>query len=210
MLKKVRFIIAFMSLSVCLCFMSSTYSRYIASTTGNVDALFAKWQILVNENDITNNSSSSIDIVPIIEENEYVADGVIAPSSEGYFDVVINPSNVDVSFQYSITLDVDNETMLDLNTTGYSIYDSTYVEGNPLEVIPIENNLINNILMFDNETPDFAFGVFTVRVYFEWYEGENETMNDEADTEVGNTAAAENTAFSVSASISFEQIISEE
>lgn len=209
MLKKVRFIIAFMSLSVCLCFMSSTYSRYIAATTSNIDALFAKWQILVDDTDITNNSESTIDFVPIIDENINVKDGVLAPSSTGYFDIAINPSNVDVSFKYSILLDVDNANILDINTTGYSILDSSYVEEDPVDVVEIIDNTISNTLLFDKVTPDFTFNQFTIRVYFEWYEGENETMDDEADTAVGNTAATEDTTFSMSANISFEQIIEE-
>ena len=46
--------------------MSNTYSRYVANTTGNLDMLFANWQILVNENDILDETSSSIQITPVI------------------------------------------------------------------------------------------------------------------------------------------------
>ncbi len=209
MLRKVKFILAFMALSICLCIMSSTYSRYVADATGNIDVLFAKWQILVNENDITNASASEISFIPIIEENENVAPNVVAPSSKGYFDININPSNVQVSFQYSITLEIENENMPDLMITKYSIIPEGYIEGDPLDVITLENNIITNSLLFDKNTADFHFAPFSIRVYFEWYEGENETMNDESDSTVGNTAATseEGTNFTMKANILFEQLI---
>jgi hypothetical protein len=187
--------------------MSSTYSRYVADTTGNIDVLFAKWQILVSDTDVTNGTSSSITFVPTIEANANVASNTIAPSSKGYFDIDINPANVDVSFTYSINLGIENQNMPDLMITKYAILPSTYIEGDPIEVTNLTNNLITGTLNFDNNTPSFQFESFTVRVYFEWYEGTGESMNDAADTTVGNTAATENTTFNMNANITFEQII---
>ncbi len=207
MLKKARYILAFISLSICLCLMSSTYSRYVADTTGNIDALFAKWQILVSNIDITSNSDTSITFVPIIEENEYVASNVVAPSSKGYFDIDINPTNVDVSFRYLINLEIENENIPDLIMTKYSILPDDYVEGDPLEVIDLDGSSISDTLNFDKNNELFRFKTFTIRVYFEWYEGENELMNDEDDTEIGKLAALEDLTFRMSANISFEQVI---
>lgn len=207
MLKKAKFILAFISLSICLCFMSGTYSRYVADTTGNVEALFAKWQILVNNADITNNTTSTIALEPVIEENENVASNVIAPSSKGYFDIEIDPTNVDVSFNYSVDLVLNNEDVLDFIMTGYSIVPNDYNEGDPLEVITIVNNNITNTLSYNKTDEEFKFKTFTIRVYFEWLEGENETMDDESDTAVGTAAANETVSVTMQANISFEQVI---
>ncbi len=206
MLRKVRFILMFISLSVCLCLMSSTYSRYVADTTGNIDLLFAKWQILVNDNDITTNTTSNITFVPTMEENANVADNVIAPSSKGYFDIDVDPSNVNVSFTYNINLGIENEDMPDLMITKYAIIPNTYVEGDPLTIINLSSNTITNTLTFDKETENFKFNSFTVRVYFEWYEGVDELMDDVADSAVGNKAATENTTLHMSANINFQQV----
>ena len=86
---RVKILLVFIPLSFLLCFMSNTYSRYVADTTGDLKMSFAQWQILVNNEDITNNSSSSIVLNPIIEENSYVKSNKIAPSSTGYFDINI-------------------------------------------------------------------------------------------------------------------------
>ncbi|HHU55052.1 MAG TPA: hypothetical protein GXZ63_04460 [Mollicutes bacterium] len=206
MLKKAKVLTALVSLSICLCLMSSTYSRYVADTTGNIEALFAKWQILVSNTDITNNTSSTITFEPVIEENDYIASNVVAPTSKGYFDIDVDPSNVDVSFKYTISMEIENENIPDLMITKYSIIPDSYVEGDPLEFINLNDESIANTLTFDKDVELFKFKPFTIRVYFEWYEGEDELMDNEADSLIGNLAATENSTFKINANISFEQI----
>ena len=193
MYKKIGIILLLVSASISLGLMSNTYSRYVADTTGNIDILFAKWQILVNNKDITTNSSSSISFEPFIEANENVAANVMAPTSKGHFDIDIDPTNVQVSFKYIINLNIENENIPDLMITKYAIV--------TLNVINLEGNTITNTLYYDNETANFAYQPFTVRVYFEWYDGENETMNNEADTLVSSNKET----FKINANISFEQ-----
>lgn len=204
--RKINFLIAFIALSVCLGIMSTTYSRYVSDTTGNIDMLFAKWQILVNTTDITTNNSSSIAFEPVIEENTYIASNTIAPSSKGYFDIDIDPTNVDVSFKYLITLNVVNENMPDLLISKYAYIPVGYVEGDPLETINLTTNEITESLVYDNTTENFKFEAKKIRVYFEWYEGTGENMNDAADTAVGYQAATtEGVKLTINANIAFEQ-----
>ncbi len=206
MFRKARILTVLVSLSICLSLMSSTYSRYVADTTGNIEALFAKWQILVNTTDITNNSSSTITFEPIIEENDFIASNVIAPSSKGYFDIDVDPRNVEVSFNYSINLEIENENIPDLIITKYAFLPDNYIEGDQLEMINLDASYISDSLIFDKNTENFEFKSFTIRVFFEWYEGETELMNDENDTLIGHLAVTENKTFKINANISFEQI----
>lgn len=201
---KFKILAVLVSLSLTLCFMSNTYSRYVANTTGNVEVQFAKWQILVNENDITTSSSSSIELTPVVEQNQYVADNKVAPSSKGYFDIDIDPTNVEVSFDYSISLTIENTNIPDLMITKYSIVDSSYDEDkDELQINNIKDNTITGSLTYDNKTENFKFEPFTIRIYFEWYEGTDEVMNDLADSEVGNDAS--NHSLKLNANIKFEQ-----
>ena len=185
--------------------MSNTYSRYVANTTGNIDAAFAKWQILINgNNDITDGSTSSITVAPTIISNENVKEGTIAPSSTGYFDIEIDPTNVELSFDYEITLAYDNANMPDLVISKYAFLDEDTDEDN-LVFQTLNTNSISGSKIFDNETDNFKFSKFTIRVYFEWYEGSNELMDDEDDTEVGYSAATDDTSFTIAANITFSQ-----
>lgn len=210
MKKRICFMLLLMSCSLCLCFMSSTYSRYVAGTTGNIDILFAKWQILINNQDITDQNSSNISITPTIEQNENIKENTVAPTSKGYFDINIDPSNADVSFQYTVDLEIDNEEIPDLMITKYAILPADYEEGDTIEYTTLQTNTITNQLIYDNETENFSFDPFTMRIYFEWYEGEEEQMNDENDTSIGLLSAEDELSFTINANISFEQIIESE
>ena len=203
MAMKFKIFLVISSLALTLSLMSNTYSRYVADVDSNIDLLFAKWQILVNENDITNNTTTSINITPVMEENGNVAENTIAPSSKGYFDIDIDPSNAGVSFDYSINLNIEDENMPDLMISKYAILDKDYNEGDQITATTILNNTIDGTVDYDAT----AHEPFTVRVFFEWYEGVDEKMDDEADTNIGYEAALNNKSLLVNASISFNQKI---
>lgn len=205
--KKICFILFLLSCSFCLCYMSNTYSRYVTGATSNIDMSLAKWQILVNNQDIANQSNSSISFVPTIEENQNTRTNTIAPTSKGYFDININPENVDVSFRYQIGLSIDNENMPDLVITKYAILDEDYQEGDDITYTTLVNNTITNDMLFNNNTANFTFNPFTVRIYFEWLENDDELMDNETDTLVGISASEDDLTFTITANTVFEQII---
>lgn len=203
MFKRLKLLIVFASLSVTLGFMSNTYSRYVADTTGDIQIGFAKWQVVVNENDISSSEISSINITPVIEENENIDSNTIAPSSSGYFDIVIDPTNIDVSFNYAISIDLINENVPDLLISKYAYLSSNYEIGDKITYNTLENNIIENTFQYniDNYEP------FTIRVFFEWFEGEEEQMDDEMDTNIGIDALNNDISLQIQASIKFEQLI---
>ena len=205
--KKICFILFLISCSFCLCYMSNTYSRYVTGTTSNIDMSFAKWQILVNNQDITNQNNSSISFVPTIEANENTRTNTIAPTSKGYFDININPENVDVSFRYQIDLSIDNEDIPDLMITKYAILDEDYEEGDDITYTTLTENTISNDMLFNNNTPNFEFQPFTVRICFEWLENEDELMDNDDDTLIGVAALEDDVTFTITANTVFEQII---
>lgn len=202
---KILFIIA--SLALTLSLMSNTYSRYVANTTGNLDMAFSNWQILVNEIDIIEENSSTIQISPVLLENENIAENKVAPSTEGYFDINIDPTNVDVSFNYQVNIEVLNENIPDLMITKYAILDDTYTVGDEIVLENLENNTVSGNLKYQQGN---TFKPFTIRIYFEWYDEADGSMTDEMDTEVGHQAATENTTLQIAATIKFEQDVTEE
>lgn len=243
MTKRIKIILILFTLSVTLSFMSSTYSRYVADSTGNVTMEFANWQILVNNEDITNGETSTIELTPHIYKSAHVKENTIAPSSKGYFDITINPENVDVSFEYNLTLEVLNENMPDILITKYSIIEKDTKEEN-IKINNISGNTITGTKDYnppkeevedevtddttEPETPtpeedetteepneeentEFKFETFTIRVYFEWFEGQTEDkteeMNDEADTQIGLDSAKNDTKLQIQAKLNFKQKI---
>lgn len=190
--KKIKIILLLLSLSLTMAFMSDTYSRYVADTTGDIEVQFAKWQILVNTQDITSGEAKSIDLQPVVIENEHVAANTFAPSSKGYFDIAVDPSSVSVSFGYNISLEVLNKDMPDLMITQYSYLDKDGVEGDKNDIDNTNNvnglieNAIEKQVLYNKDKP---FEPFTIRIYFEWFEGNGEKQDDNADTVIGVNAA---------------------
>ncbi len=202
---RIKLLLVLISLSITLSLMSSTYSKYAANTTGNFEVSFSKWQILVNESDITDKNTKEITLMPVIEQNQYIAKNKVAPSSKGYFDIDIDPSNVQLSFNYKITLNMLNENIPDLVITKYSILDTTHKEQDQQELKNIQENQIEGTLLYNNELDSFQFEPFTIRIYFEWYEGEEEQMSDEEDTEIGRNASEE--SLKIKVDMAFTQMI---
>ena len=188
---KIRFkiLICVILLAFSLSIMSSTYSRYVADANGDVALTFAKWQILINDEDITSGETSTIDITPVIVENDNVAAGKLAPSSVGYYDIEIDASNVETSFDMHIEL--DNDDMADLKISSYTIDDG--------EEVDIEDGEIE--ASFDYVDYDDGFGVITIRIYFEWYDTADNEMDDEDDSSYVNS----NDGVTITTRLSFEQ-----
>ena len=209
MLKKFKVLIVIASLAITLSLMSNTYSRYVASSEGNVEIEFAKWQLLVNTVDVTSSSTSNISFEPVIETNSNVAKNKVAPSSTGYFDIEIDPTNADVSFTYTIDLDIASENVPDLMITKYAILPENYLEGNKLEFSDLVDGKISSVMKYGTA----SFKKTTLRIYFQWFEGQTETltetMDDTADTNIGYAAATEDTTFAINANINFEQYLGE-
>ena len=192
MKSKFKILIVFVTLAFSLSIMSNTYSRYVADATGDVELTFAKWQILVSEEDITDGEEHTIDITPTILENTNVAAGKLAPTSVGYYDIEIDPTNVETSFNYTINI-LDIENMPDMLITKYEIIDSL---GNSTEY-SINNNAITDTVNYSD-----SLDIFTIRIYFEWYDAEDNQMSDEDDTLISLEESV-----SILTNISFEQKI---
>ncbi len=207
MKKRVRLLFLFVSMVITLSMISSTYSRYVADTTGNVDVSLSRWQILVNETDIVQNSTSTIEFTPTIETNNNVSSNKLAPTSTGYFDIEVDPTNVDLSFRYNIELSAVSTEVPDFIINKYEILENGASTSNPLNGVSITGGVIENTMIFNKGIENYKHEKFVIRVYFEWYDGDTNTMTDEVDTTVGHQASLEDLVITINANLKFEQVI---
>lgn len=168
--RKIVFFVALMSLFYCVSLMQETYAKYISSATANAELTIARWNVLVNNQDILNNSNFSNTITPVFEGTSHIKNGIIAPTAEGYFDITINGDNTDVSFNYSISLSLANEnTVSDLKITKFKIGSIEY---------PYSSTVTGTIQLNDLDREQ------TVRFYVKWNDDDQtENMDNEDDTE---------------------------
>ena len=186
------FIMAFLSFILCIFFIQESYAKYLTATSENATMNVARWRILVNNKDIREGSTTNAIITPVFEGNEHIANGIIAPTSEGYFDLVIDATEADVSFKYSINFSVNNNSSVtDLIATKYSINNGEFI------YLDRDNQSISNqVLQVNNTNP------INIRVYVLWDDGENATMDNTADTE----ATKNNNTAKMDVNLSFIQI----
>lgn len=206
---KIKIIILCLSLILTISLMSDTYSRYVADTTGSVDVHFAKWKILVSNSDVTNSNVSRVEITPVINKSENIAENKLAPTSEGYFDLEIDPTKNDTSFYYELSLNVITEDFHDLIISKYSLIKNEDFESGKITVDEIKDNKISGTVIY-KEVPTGEDGYFlepfTIRIYFEWNDAEGSTMSDEADT----LMAQNNEYLKIEALIKFKQVMENE
>ena len=175
--RKVIFFVALISLLYCVTFMQDTYAKYVSSATENAELTIARWSILINDQDVVNESNFTDTIIPQFDGTTNIKSDVIAPTAEGYFELELNGENADVSFQYTISIDTTDCVVEDLKITKYEIdgVEHQYTGGNV-----VGTNLISA-----------ASRTSTVTFYVEWNDNAlTETMDNAADT----AASAEETA----------------
>lgn len=176
--RNVIFVITIISFFLCILFIQESYAKYVSATKENTEITVARWRILVNNNDIRNEGTASTVITPVFPGNEHIAADIIAPTSEGYFDLIIDASNADVSFKYIISFGVnENSAVKDLVAFKYTIDDSN-------EINLDNNQSIENTVLYSKNTKPIK-----IRVYVVWKDGDGEIMDNAADTEAtGGTA----------------------
>ncbi|MBR4261800.1 MAG: hypothetical protein IKQ35_00365 [Bacilli bacterium] len=188
--RKIRFVIAFGLLCLLIGMIQSSYAKYVSSASATGKFTIAEWTFKVNNIDVVSGSNFSNTLVPTYDTNTNISSGVIAPTSTGYFDLVIDSTKVDVSYNQTITVSTgDDNTITDLKITGYKINNSETI------LFTGENNTITTThnLSDTNKTN-------TYRIYIEWVDGTGESMNNAADT-----AAASNGVASVKVGLNFTQ-----
>ncbi len=151
----------------------STYGIFESDTTKEVDMKLAAWEITVNDS-IVSSENKTFNIENIVwNKKETVKEGKIAPGMDGYFDIVINPKNTDVSIRYDITLDI--EYLNNINKA-FKVTKIEELNGNKLTLT--NKNTYTGIINIDNSIKN------TIRIYMKWEDLED---NNEIDYNIGTT-----------------------
>ena len=178
--------------------IGNTVAKYVTSTSSNADINIARWQVLVNNEDVTSAATLNNVITPVFPGNNNIAEGVIAPSAEGYFDIIIDATNTDVSLRYEVTTSANEESIVqDLVLSGYSID-----QGERQEIIEDENGnfKIQGDIRYNSQDKDIQ-----LRVYIKWNDDTENgaTMSNADDT---STTQEEESVAKVNVNLKFIQI----
>lgn len=177
--KYILLLLSFISLYVTICLATETYAKYVSNATSTSSTSIARWRILVNDEDITTGATSTSLITPVFPGSTNISSNVIAPNAEGYFDLVLDATNVDVSFRYEITVEPNEDSpVTELVATRYQI--------NGEEAIDFEED--ENTLE-GSMTLNSTDRTLNIRVYIKWDDSLNLMTNaQDTNTTVGDQA----------------------
>lgn len=173
-MKRILIILSLLMLIITIININSTYSKYYTEVTGEYAREIGKWVIKINEQEIYSEDGQKVTftIEPELIEKENVKAGKIAPGTEIYADVDINPSGTDVAIKYEVKL---NEEQLQDMPIGLTVQKQT--EGN--ELIQTGTNTYTGIIPLEDVT---GGKIETIRLNLEWI---NDELKNESDTEIG-------------------------
>ena len=78
--------------------IQTTYAKYVTNLDANANIAISYWNILVNNQDISENPDISAVMTAVLPGSEYAKPDVLVPGSLGYFDIqkIISSKNWDV------------------------------------------------------------------------------------------------------------------
>ncbi|MGN1358470.1 MAG: hypothetical protein ACI4WU_03775 [Bacilli bacterium] len=192
-MKKKVILLVVLSILLCLFFVQESFAKYITEANETANMSIARWKILVNNEDIRDESTVNTVINPVFPGNDNIAENIIAPTSEGYFDLIIDAREADVSFKYKITMSVnENSSVRDLVATKYVINDGEEI------TLDSDNQVIENTVLHRDNT-----GTINIRVYIVWNDGEGASMDNSEDT----SATTSSNSAMMNVSLNFTQVV---
>lgn len=191
-MKRVLLLISLLMLFFTIYLTMDTYALFESNKNYDVSSDIAKFVIKVNGSE-AKTEEFVVDSIAYYE-NEYVIDNKIAPLVDGYFDIVIDAEEVEVSLRYDIEFDFSS-----LSIPGLVISSITELGGNTL-VLTDKDTYSGVITLADMDSST----VNTVRVSISW---QNDEANNEVDSSWGMVA---DKVISIPVNVKLAQYLGEE
>ena len=191
-MKRVLLLISLLMLFFTIYLTMDTYALFESNKNYDVSSDIAKFVIKVNGSE-AKTEEFVVDSIAYYE-NEYVIDNKIAPLVDGYFDIVVDAENVEVSLRYDIEFDFSS-----LSIPGLVISSITELGGNTL-VLTDKDTYSGVITLADMDSST----VNTVRVSISW---QNDEANNEVDSSWGMVA---DKVISIPVNVKLTQYLGEE
>ena len=175
MKRKVLFVLSCLWFIISFLIIRVTYAKYLTSLGSNANIGIASWKILLNNQDILNNSDFSANLNLVFPGSDYYLEDCIVPGAIGYFDLVIDSSEINLAYQYTVTATADeNSDIADAKVIGFSFPGQqdyiTYLNENVTNVQGSANASVNSS---------------TIRVYVSWDDDPaTQTLTDAQDTAI--------------------------
>ena len=205
-MKKILTILVLIMLIITFFQITGMYALYKEKLEGEYSNLLGIWAIKVNGIDISSGEENltfdiTEDHLKYVESSK-VIDGKIAPGRQAIFEIIIDPTNTDVSILYTLNIKLSSVTQAKMNLVKVENYFQK--EGNPEQVT---NEMVSTSV--EEHTSVIPISKIKegylnhIKLYFEWT---NIEENNEEDTILGET---ENAKINIPLEINLKQYTGE-
>jgi len=200
--KKIKVLILILIIFVFILLLRSTYSKYISVGTAEVNKDIGQWIIKINSVDVTEVDDDGNPIVQEFDidtfewsEDTHTVAEKMAPGRKGSFELVIDPTDTDVAFDYEITINkpeiiLGDPTVTDVTSDDIvmKISDVEIDTGKTIDFSYDDNTSESTITRFkplsEIQSADDTTRLDTLNIEFEW---ENDENNNERDSNIAKT-----------------------
>lgn len=194
MKKRILLFLALLWLVISFLMIKTTYAKYLSSIDSNANISISAWRIKLNTQDVMDNSDFTQNVNLIFPGDNYYTADTIVPGALGYFDLVVDTSEIALGVRYTVTTEVgENSDIPDAKIVGYSF--------------PGQQNYITYLENSENSVSSSSaasVNTNTIRIYVSWNDNPNtETLNDSEDTQIATTSGKA----ILKANVLFEQLV---
>lgn len=151
--------------------VSYTFGLFHSEISGDVNLDVAKWNIEINDTNISSGITEQFTIDDIVYENEIegnVAENKFAPGVKGSYTLEIDPTDTSVSIKYEIIVEDEKFENDNIQITSLTLEDG--------ELTKKDDNTYMGIIPLSDKK------VHTIKINLEWV---NEEENNAADSAIG-------------------------
>lgn len=205
--KKLRIlqILCIISLLITIFSIQRTYARYYEKVDTTYQTHIKRWLMKVNNHIIQEESTLSEVMQPILIKDENMNDDVLIPGRTGYFEMLLDYSNVDLTFEYEFSIEQLNQQKL----TDFEIYGYEVIDGKSSTIT--ETKEIKGVINPETDLNSENKKIREIRVLFRWNDSKENNMNNKADTQFRgeNSEQNQHTKLNYKATLKFSQHIDE-
>jgi len=162
-------ILTFFAILTCS-LLITTFGIFESKVSNDTKIKTAAWKIQINDSIVTNEEKTfSINDVTWSTSNN-VLEGKVAPGIEGYFDILIEPNETEVSIKYDLIYDM--EYLKNINSA-FTITKVEELSGNNLTLT--DKNIYTGIISL-NDIKDGKYHI--IRTHVKWEDLDDNFQND--------------------------------
>lgn len=184
---KIIQILCIISILITAFSIQRTYAKYYERIDTTYATSIKRWVINVNGKNIHNEETLTNVMTPQFFYNEHMnTNNTLVPGRTGYFEFTIDYTNVDVPFDFSVS--IEQPDLIDFEVYGYKIIDSDFeiTSTTTIEDIGELNELTSDSIQTIDPSLD-ATKQTRALIIFRWNDSDGNLMDNASDTEIAGT-----------------------